>query len=676
MATSIGYLLTRYGIITSIRKIILLVGIIGGKFLLLPIIEFLVNKFVPGYGPGEESYFNIEPNAELAFILVLFYILNRFLFGIPFTFKLYSIRMLLVMMEGQFLLLTSTRAFDSFGLKCQHTRSDDLSPAQQQKNLKKIEVELKTLDEMESKYGTPKSKDYVGFLTAKAYFQSLKQGYQLLLYPSPKYFIYPMVYSVNQFAGAQSALIDVLTKQQVDTKGDAQDFVERIEYSDQFIDGLLLDLEVRKEKGIIPSSHILDLCINNIESKILQRSETSPEDYFLYKKLNQDLIALNTKGKITQSNSDKILKDLNLSIEKYLIPSYEKLNQYLKSLKQFSKPGDGIWRCPNGEELYTFLLKFHTNTDLTATEIHEKGLKEVKRIKDEIIQLFKDKHPDIERNFGEVIRLIPNKPELQFSEGDKGREEIIKYYKDIIVECTNAVDDSFERFPKAACEVERVPLFKEAESAPAYYNPPAMDKSKGGIFSVNLRDTTAHNKSMAKDLCIHEAIPGHHLQLALAQEFSNIDAFRRVIVFTSFAEGWGLYTETLGDDLGLYKNKYERLGYLSAELWRALRLVVDTALHSSKYKWTREKAIQYFKDNTNLVDSDIIAEVDRYTVMPGQACAYKIGQMKILELREKAKKKLGSKFDLKKFHSAILNNGSLPLDILEISFDLWLDSQN
>ncbi|KAM9962925.1 hypothetical protein ACTFIW_006146 [Dictyostelium discoideum] len=692
MSSNIGYLLKRYGIISSLRKIILLIGVFSSKFLLIPFIEWLFNKF-GNYGNGgggvgseegggdEESSkpFQVGSDFELCIVLILFYIFHRNLFGIPFTFKIYSIRTLLLLMESHYFLLSQMRAFDRFGLKCQHSGVDDLSPQQHKKNLHMIEKELVLLEKMKSKYDTPKSKDYIGYLTIRNYLETLKKSYSLHLYPSPQYFIYPIVYSVNQFIGCQMALIETLVKQQINCKSDAMDFIERIEYSDQFIEGLLSDLKVRETQGIIPPKWIIEISINQIEKKVLCKYENSSQDYFLNKKLNSDLQILlnNKKSSIkSQNDIDSIINQLNEVVDKYLIPSFEKLVEYLTQLKQHSKDGDGLWRAPNGDELYDFLLNYHTTTTLTAKEIHEIGLKQVDKIKKEIINLFKDDYPSIKTDFSSTIRLLSKEKQFQFSQGDIGRKEIINHYESIIKDCTETkLPQYFERIPLATCSVERVPLFKEAESAPAYYTPPPIDRSKGGIFNVNLRNTNAHTKAMSKDLCYHEATPGHHFQMALAQEFTNIDAFRRVIVFSSYAEGWALYAEKLADELGWYENRFERLGYLVAEMWRSARLVIDTGIHCSKYKWSREKSIQYMKDLTYLEESDITSEIDRYIVIPGQAVSYKIGQLKILELRDLAKSKLGDKFQLKKFHSAILNNGSLPLDILEISVNNWINEQ-
>ncbi|KAK5583059.1 hypothetical protein RB653_004649 [Dictyostelium firmibasis] len=675
MSTNIGFLLKRYGIISSLRRVILLFGIFFGKFLLVPLIEWLFNKF-GDY--GNEEPFKVGSDFELCIVLILFYVMHRNLFGVPFTFKIYSIRTLLLLMESHYFLLSQMRAFDRFGLKCQHSGVDDLTPEQHKKNLIKIEKELILLETMKSKYDTPKSKDYIGYLTLKSYLETLKKSYSLHIYPTPQYFIYPMVYPVNQFVGCQMALIETLVKQQINSKSDAMDFIERIEYSDQYINGLLKDLKVRETEGIIPPKWIIDVSINQIEKKILCKYENSSNDYFLNKKLENDLQSLlkdNKKTIKSQKEIESILEELNIVVDKYLIPSYEKLKDYLLQLKPLSKDGDGLWRAPNGDELYDFLLKYHTNTTLTAKDIHEIGLKQVDSIKKEVIKLFKNDYPLISTDFSSTIRSISKEKQFQFSEGDKGRKEIIEHYESIIKDCSMKLDQYFERIPLANCSVERVPLFKEMESAPAYYTPPPMDKSKGGVFNVNLRNTNAHNRSMSKDLCYHEATPGHHFQISLAQEFKDIDAFRRVIVFSSYAEGWALYVEKLADECGWYENRFERLGYLMAEMWRSIRLVIDTGIHCSQYKWSREKSIQYMKDYTYLDESDITSEIDRYIVIPGQAVSYKIGQLKILELRDLAKSKLADKFQLKKFHSAILNNGSLPLDILEISVNNWINEQ-
>ncbi|KAF2071088.1 hypothetical protein CYY_007592 [Polysphondylium violaceum] len=650
----IDSILIRFGIVSSL------------KFLILPLVFVLYNYVLV---PLVLALIDIPRNYVDASNMFVFYILFVNVYGTPWTIAIFSGRMLTSIVENQYFLLTQLRVFDKYGITCANSEVNDLSPKQIQKNHIVARKQLNTLVSMEKEYG-----NRVAYLTMKDFLVKLDQAYFLKLYPDPLYLIYPTVYSVNHFMGAQLALIDALNKQQINSVTDANNFITRVTKADQYINGLILDLESRLADKLIPPVFVIDLSIGQIREKVLNKFENS-DDYFLIKKLNDDLKVLEESNKMSLAVAKGLTAKLNKAIDEHLLPSYSRLEQYLLALKTQTPEGDGLWRVPNGEVIYNYLISYHTNTQMTAEEIHEIGKEEVRKVKQEILDLFRDEFPEIETDFGPTIKKLSNDPRYQFQEGDQGRQEIIDYYKQIIEDVQVGIEEYFEKTPTARCTVERVPFYKEAESAPAFYTPAPLDRTKDAIFYVNLRDTTAHTKAGAKDLCYHEAIPGHHFQISLSQEMKSIDIFRRMMIFTAYAEGWALYTERLADECGWYKDKYERLGFLTAEMWRSLRLVIDTGIHSAKYKWSRQQAIDYLSDNSALNEKDVVSEVERYIVMPGQACAYKIGQLKIVELREKAKSILGEKFKLKEFHSAVLHSGALPLSILELVINSWIDSK-
>ena len=273
-------------------------------------------------------------------------------------------------------------------------------------------------------------------------------------------------------------------------------------------------------------------------------------------------------------------------------------------------------------------------------------------------------YADTTKTLGEIIQELNKEERFLYQNNDEGRKEIIGGYNNILDEISDGLDNAFDIRPKASMEVKRVPEFKEEGSAGAYYTQPPMDGSRGGIFYANLRDVTETVKFGMKTLAYHEGIPGHHFQVAIQGELKNVPIFRTFPLFTAYTEGWALYAERLAWELGFYENDpFGNLGRLQAEMFRAVRLVVDTGIHYKK--WTREEAIEYMISNTGMTTGEVITEIERYIVMPGQACAYKIGMMKILELREKAKSKLGNQFKLKEFHNVVLKNGAVPLDILE-----------
>ncbi|KYQ93344.1 hypothetical protein DLAC_06015 [Tieghemostelium lacteum] len=655
--------LVRNGAVDFLKKCVM-----SGAMVTAGAITFgVASKVIPG---------GLEPK-YLALTLagvesVVFYVSWKIFYGVPFTFKMFSTRALLDLIADQYFIGSQLRVLDRFGFSFQHGTCDILSFEQRDKQLDIIQGNLRVLKHLESKV-QPGSPDHIGWMTMNLYFKNLEQAYEFQAWPSPLYFIYPTVYPLNQLFGYHIGLLDILTKQTINNENDIREFIQRIKGSTEFCNELLVDLNLREKLEEVPPPYVIEGVMKQIHTRVLTKFENTPEDYFLNKKLQLDM----TNLKLSQKTMDRYIKDLNTAVDQHLIPGFTKIHKYLDDLKPTSKPGDGIWRLPNGEELYKYLLKFHTTIDITAEEIHEIGLKHIQRLRNEVISLFKDEYPDVERNFSQTLRAITKEERFQMGpEGDpKTKDTIIKEYKKIIDDVIPKLGEFFEKVPLAKCDVEAVPSYKENESPTAYYMPAPLDRSKPGVFYANLRDTPAHNRVIMKDLCYHEAIPGHHYQIALGQEEQSIDVFRRNMVFTAYTEGWGLYVERFASEAGWYSDKYERLGHLNGELWRAVRLVVDTGLHSSKFKWTKQQAIDLMNDNTALGDADVLAEVERYIVCPGQAVSYYIGLLKIAELREMAKSKLSDKFSLKEYHSVVLNSGAIPLSVLEIVVNNWVNDK-
>jgi uncharacterized protein (DUF885 family) len=322
----------------------------------------------------------------------------------------------------------------------------------------------------------------------------------------------------------------------------------------------------------------------------------------------------------------------------------------------------GVWRLPDGDAYYAYALRHHTTTDLTPEEVHQLGLKEVARIQSEMRKLFAGQGIAHNESFGEMQRAywasLQNKPELGYPDTPESRKQVLADYLHIIEEAQKNIKDVFDVTPKTPIKVEAVPQYQQNSSPGAYYQPPALDGSRPGIFYVNLANLPS--KTGMQTLAYHEGVPGHHFQLAVQRETQGIPTFQKALGFTAHLEGWALYTEKLARELGFYKDAYTKLGNLWSELFRASRLVLDTGIHYKR--WTRDQAQSYANDN---VGTRLVGEIDRYIAWPGQAASYKIGELKILELREKMKKALGDKFTLKAFHNLILLNGSMPLAVLE-----------
>jgi uncharacterized protein (DUF885 family) len=366
---------------------------------------------------------------------------------------------------------------------------------------------------------------------------------------------------------------------------------------------------------------------------------------------------------ISKEKQQQILAKAENNIKNFVHPAYQLFIDYFDNIKNKATNDDGFWRLPQGDKAYELALQFFTTTDYTADEIHQIGLQEVDRIQAEILTILSEQGFDTSHGFSAAIEKMASDERFYYPDNDEGRAQILQDYQTILDEINAGLDSAFNIRPKAGMEVVRIPKFKEKTAPGAYYQQPAIDGSRPGRFFANLYDIKATPKYTMRTLAYHEGIPGHHFQIAVAMELEGMPFFRRMSPFTAYTEGWALYAEQLAWELGFQQDPFDNIGRLQAELFRAVRLVVDTGIHSKR--WTREQAIDYMKTNTGMATSDVTAEIERYIVMPGQATSYKVGMMKILSLREKAKQALGDKFDLRDFHDVVLKNGAVPLAILE-----------
>jgi uncharacterized protein (DUF885 family) len=350
------------------------------------------------------------------------------------------------------------------------------------------------------------------------------------------------------------------------------------------------------------------------------------------------------------------------------VPAYQKLHEYLVSTYiPVCRESIAASTLPNGAASYAFNVRWHTTTQLTPTQIHEIGLSEVERIRAEMDKVIHSTgFKGSVREFTEFLRTDPrffyDKP-----------EDLVDGYRIIVKKIDPELAHEFGKLPRLPYGVVIIPAFSAPSQTTAYYQLGSPRAGRAGSYFVNTYNLKARPKWEMEALSLHESVPGHHLQLALAQELEGVPEFRRHVDYTAFVEGWGLYAESLGGELGMYKDPYSKFGQLTYEMWRAVRLVVDTGMHSMG--WTRQQAIDFFREHTSKTDQDITVEVDRYIVWPGQALAYKIGQMKIRELRTKAEKELGDRFNVRTFHDAVLEQGGVPLDLLEAHVNEWIAKQ-
>ncbi len=443
-----------------------------------------------------------------------------------------------------------------------------------------------------------------------------------------------------------------------ETVGDFEDWLARMDKIDTVVDQTIEVANRGIERGFVLPRVLMERIPDQIAVQLVENGEESPF-YRTFETL---------PGSITEKDQERLRETAIKTIEDTVVPAYRKLARYFeKTYLPATRETVGLSSLPNGSAWYEFLARRYTTTVMTPDEIHRTGLEEVKRIRGEM-QLIIDEL-GFEGDFQDFLTFLRTDPQFYYDNPDDLYEAYLATSKRIDPELVKL----FGTLPRMPYGVKPIPDAIAPDTTTAYYSRPAADGSRAGIYWVNLYRPEVRPKYEIEVLSVHEAMPGHHLQLAIQQEIGDMPNFRRYTGFTAFVEGWGLYSESLGYDLGLYKDAYSRFGALTYDMWRAVRLVVDTGIH---YKgWTRQQAIDFFKDNAAKTEHDIVNEIDRYIVMPGQALAYKIGQLKILSLRAQAEATLGDDFDVREFHDVLLGGGALPLDILQRRMDDWLAQQ-
>ena len=472
-------------------------------------------------------------------------------------------------------------------------------------------------------------------------------------------------YPVNQFQGLQSTLPDFMINiHVVDDAEAARDHLARLGKFDVAVGQLIEQVRFREERGVLPPRFVLEAVIEEIEGFVSGPVAEHP----IHVDLAADLAALD----LDEDEREALLAEARDRLENVVFPAYERLADVLRDQATRAGDEDGVWKLPDGDAYYRWALRWHTTTSLGPDEIHAIGRAEVARIKDAMREAFAEAGLEVGDPIVALGALAEDERFL-YGEGDAARERILADFRAIVADAEARMPALFGRLPEAPVRVERVPPFKEAGSAGAYYNGPSFDGSRPGTFYANLRDPREVQKFGMRTLAYHEAVPGHHLQIALSQELSGVPFFRRVIPFTAFIEGWALYAERLALEQGFHPTPYDELGALQAEMFRAVRLVVDTGIHAKR--WSRDRAFNYMLRNTGQPPVEVQAEIDRYIVAPGQACAYKIGQLRILALRDRARERLGERFDLRAFHDVVLGQGSLPLEVLERVVEDWIETR-
>ncbi len=523
-----------------------------------------------------------------------------------------------------------------------------------------INLEIESLKELEQiNYDALDAQSKVSY---KLYEKSVKESKDDFKYYYHGFF-------VSQMFGDHSRIPSFMINMHlIANEKDGNDYVSRLYGFNRFFDQLLVNLKKQEKMGVRMPNFSFDKVIRdseNIISGFPFQKNAKPST--LYKDLSDKLV----KAKISKSKRNKILKNSEAALLKSVKPAYTKFIAYMKELKKVSPGNDGVWSLPDGKAYYKNRLKRITTTDKTAEQIHQLGLSEVKRIRGEMEVIMKK--VAFKGSLNDFFKFMKSSKKFYYSNSKQGRQSYLKDTNKIISNIKPKLDLIFNTKPKADVVVKPVEAFREKSAGIAFYQSPALNGSRPGIYYVNLSDMSSVAKYDMEALAYHEALPGHHMQLAISQELKNLPMFRKLGGYTAYSEGWGLYSEYIPKEMGFYRDPYSDFGRLSMEMWRACRLVVDTGIHH--YKWSREKALKYLDDNTPNSTDEKVKGIERYIVMPGQATAYKIGQLKILNLRKKAKLALGGSFDIREFHDVVLTNGSVPLDILESNVDTYIKNK-
>ena len=456
---------------------------------------------------------------------------------------------------------------------------------------------------------------------------------------------------LNQRGGVQD-YYDLASRLKLESIQDHRNWLERVKSYSQNVKNSLDINKEGLEKGYTQPKHIVQKVAEQIDSMISKKTEENP-----YFKSFSKLEAMNS------DEAKELLVEAKEFIEAELMPSYKELSTFLKNTYiPNSRDSIGLSGVPDGKAWYEFKARSFTTTNLTPDEIHELGLREIKRIRQEMEDVIEEVEWD--GDFRSFLDFLRTDPQFYYETG----EELLAAYRSMAKKIDAYMPTLFNKFPRAPYGVIKIPMETAPYTTTAYYNSPSAGRP--GYFYANLYKPETRPKYEIPVLTVHEAVPGHHHQLSLTQELENVPNFRKYSGFTAFIEGWGLYSEQLGESMGIYDDPYDKFGQLTYDMWRAIRLVVDTGMH---YKdWSRDDAINLFLENTAKTQLDIENEVDRYIAWPGQALAYKIGQLKIMELRDNAKESLGEDFDIKTFHDHILSFGSIPLNVLEEKVDEFI----
>lgn len=476
-------------------------------------------------------------------------------------------------------------------------------------------------------------------------------------------------YVIHQFSGPHTRVPSTLINiHRVADRQDAEDYIGRLRNVATYFDQVISQMAIRTEKGLFLADwqypQMLEAAQNVITGAPYDDSGT---DSTLWEDFKGKVAALD----LEDDGRAVLLDEARSALKNVVKPAYQRLIAAIAQQAQKATDADGVWKFPEGDEFYAQNLRWFTTTDLTADEIHTIGLSEVARIHDEMRTIMQE--VGFDGDLREFFDFMREDEQFYYPNTDAGRQAYLQEARVAIAAMSERLPDYFGLLPEAELVVKRVEEFRERSAGKAFYQAPPKDGSRPGIYYANLYNMADMPKYQLEALAFHEGVPGHHMQRAITVALDDIPEFQKYASFTAFTEGWGLYTEELAKDMGFYEDPYSDFGRLAMELWRACRLVVDTGIHSKR--WTREEAINYLVENTPNSLGDSTKAIERYIAMPGQATAYLIGKLKIMELRAEARAALGEDFDIRDFHDEVLKDGPVPLSILERKIDAMIEAK-
>lgn len=543
------------------------------------------------------------------------------------------------------------------GIKTDYDKWDDLSDAAAERDLERTKRQLATLEKTIN-YAALDAEAKISYDLFKYNAKQAIDGYRW------RYHNYPL----NQMFGWQSNIPAFLINvHQITDKKDAEAYIARLNGIKPLVAQLVEGVQKREKLGILPPKFVFNYVINDCQNLLKGAPFDQGEDSTLLADFKGKLAKL----KLSDTDNKALIAAAEKALKESVKPAYESLIATARDEQSRATTDDGAWKFPDGKAYYDYALQQTTTTDLTADQIHELGLSEVKRIHGEMRAIMKQ--VGFKGELQDFFKFMREDKRFYYPDTKEGKAEYLAKATALIDTMKKNLDRMFIVKPKADLVVTAVEPFREQSAGKAFYEQPAADGSRPGRYYANLYSMADMPKYQMEALAYHEGIPGHHMQIAISMELEGIPKFRKYGDYTAYVEGWGLYSELLPKEFGFYQDPYSDFGRLSMELWRACRLVVDTGIHSKH--WTRQQAIDYLKQNTPNSEGDAINSIERYIVMPSQATAYKIGMLKIVELREKAKKALGPKFDIREYHDLVLKSGALPLAVLEQQVDRWIKAK-